>query len=176
MADFRKLALLLIVLVAFVVPLAAQVTTVFPVLPDKFIGGGLGFQNSAVPKASGWFSTCVKTLDRVYGCASTDYAAGVTSARAEAFPAIAKVYGCYLLGKTGAGASTGGNGGIGGSFDLGGVAACPIPEKILKIPNLVAVFSGSWQKNDVNQFDGTAAGFRAFASQTIWRFGFGRTW
>lgn len=144
-------------------------------LPQHFTGAGLGFQNSATPKASGWFDTCILTVPTLYACVATDYSNGTTSNRAEVHQLFRQFKNCSIFGTAGAGAATGATGGVGGAFDMGGVVGCNIPVKIVRTAGMVAVFSGSWQKNNVVQAPDVGTAFRAFGSQTIWRFGVGKT-
>jgi hypothetical protein len=145
-------------------------------LPPHFTGAGLGFQNSATPKASGWFDTCVSTVPKTYACLGTDYSGGTTSTRAEVFPQFYQFKGLTFFGRLGAGAATSVSGGIGGSFDGGGAMTFAIPENLLRTPGLYAVFSGSWQKRNVVEAPTVGNALQAFGSQTIWRFGIGKGW
>ncbi len=144
-------------------------------LPQHFTGVGLGFQQSPTPKASGWFDTCILTVPTLYACVATDYSNGTTSNRAEIHQKMFEFRSCIGFGTAGAGAATGATGGVGGAFDMGGVLACPIPEKLVRTKGLAAVFSGSWQKNNVVQAPDAGTAFRAFGQQTVWRFGVGKT-
>lgn len=142
-------------------------------LPQHFTGAGMGFQNAATPKASGWFDVCTQTFTNVYGCMATDYSGGTTSTRADIFPLIKTIKGISIFGRGGAGASVGANSGVGASFDAGGALAYAIPQKLFRTSGLYAVFSGSWQKRNVEEITSTG-GLQAFGSQTIWRFGLGK--
>jgi hypothetical protein len=147
-------------------------------LPSHFTGGGMGFQAAAIGnKLSGWSTYCVPANDRVWGCAATDFTAGTTSARTDLDILVYKYKdACYVLGKSGAGAASNLTN-LGGSFDLGGAVLCR-PSLVFKrlSPNYLMVFSGSWQKNNVNELIGPNFDLRSFGAQTIWRFGVGKTW
>lgn len=145
-------------------------------LPQHFTGAGLGFQNSAIPKASGFYTACESVGAGLYGCLSMDYAGGTTSTRGEAHQLLKQFGRCGIFGTGGAGAATGASGGVGGSFDAGGVIACEIPQRLARQRGFYATFSGSWQKNNVVQAPDIGTVLRAFGQQTIWRFGFGKGW
>lgn len=160
------------ILLVFCFVLTIQAQT----LPTHFTGVGLGFQNSANQKASGWFDTCVLTVDKLYGCLAVDYSNGTTSNRAEVHGLVFQYKACGLFGTGGAGASTGATGGVGGTFDAGGLIACKIHTKLLRVPGLAAVFSGSWNKRNVVEAPDVGTALKTFGSQTVFRFGVGKTW
>ncbi len=145
-------------------------------LPSKFMGVGLGFQNSAVQKVSGWYSICTQSVTRTFLCLATDYSSGTTSNRADIHLLAYQFKSCALFETSGAGAATGSLGGVGGTFDLGGLVACKIDEKLIHAKNLVAVFSGSWNKRNVVEAPDLNNAFRTFGAQTIFRFGLGKIW
>ena len=146
-------------------------------MPNNFFAAGLGFQGSSVPHTSGWATACTKTVSVVYACVRTDYAGGgVTSTRAEAHPLIKTIKGVAIFGTAGAGMATGPTGGIGGAFDFGGALATKLPAKLGGSNGWYAVASGSWQKDNILQAPDLGAALKAFGTQTVWRFGFGRAW
>ncbi len=144
-------------------------------LPDRFGAAGLGFQSTATPQTSGWASVCVRTTDRIYSCGATDYAGTSSSARAEFDTRIYSVGGLNVFAKAGAGAATGSDGGVGGSFTGGGVITFDV-SKWLKVagPGLNAVFSMTFTKNDVNEPAVVGTGLAAFGAKSVFRFGFGK--
>lgn len=145
-------------------------------LPSHFTGAGLGFQNSATPRASGWFTTCVLAVERTYTCLASDYSGSTTSTRADVHVLAVEYRACAVFGTAGPGAATGSTGGIGGSFDAGGLIGCKVPSKLFRVPGMVAVFSGSWNKRNVVEAPDIGTAARTFGAQTIWRFGVGKAW
>ncbi len=173
----RLFALAALICVLFTLQARAQVASLSTgSLPDHFYGMGLGFQNSAIPKTSGWINVCTQAYSKMYGCIATDYSGGTTSTRAEAHQMFYQFKGCGLFGTAGAGAATGVTGGVGGSFDAGGVIGCAVPEKLIRQRGIYAVFSGSWNKRNVLEAPDIGTALKSFGSQTVWRFGFGKGW
>ena len=147
-------------------------------LPQHFTGGGMGFQAAATTnKLSGWSTYCLPVSKKLWGCAATDFNAGTTSARADVDLLVFNYKNvCYVLGKSGAGAASNLTN-LGGSFDFGGILACE-PSALFRrlAKDYLVVFSGSWQKNNVNELFGPNFNLRSFGAQTVWRFGVGKTW
>lgn len=172
MSDFLKWVFAF----AFIALLATCTVPAKAQLPDHFMGAGLGFQNSAIPKTSGWIDICTQAYTNLYACIATDYSGGTTSTRAEGHQMFYQYRNCGLFGTVGAGAATGVTGGVGGSFDAGGVIGCAIPEKLIRQKGIYAVFSGSWNKRNVLEAATVGSALHTFGAQTVWRFGFGKTW
>jgi hypothetical protein len=156
-------------------PLFAQTAQT---LPHHFSGAGGGFQAAAnTNKASGWTTYCLPVSDKIWGCAATDFNAGTTSARADVDVLVYNYKNaCYVLSKSGAGAASN-LANLGASFDFGGIVACQVSGIFKRAPkDYLAVFSGSWQKNNVNELFGPNFNLRSFGAQTVWRFGVGKAW
>ncbi len=137
-------------------------------LPERFGAAGMGFQSASAPQTSGWAAMCLKAAERIYTCGATDYAAGSSSARAEVDTLLVSSGPITIFAKGGAGAATSTTG-VGGSFAGGGVATLDLSKLLRWAAGVYAVASITLVKNDV-----TVTG-SAFGGQSVFRFGFGRS-
>lgn len=164
-------------LIATLTTLILAFTLAAQPLPDHFGGAGFGYRHSSQQKESGWITLCTKvaSTERVYACGATDYQNNASSIRAEIETALYRRGPLVLFGKGGAGIAIGGNTSTGASFSAGGGALYDI-SRYVKVSNVYAAFSGTVDKNNVSVQTGKFGFLRPLATDTTFRFGFGRSW